>query len=82
MNPVTLPPGAPRCPDARLGACHQAVHCARSLAAHDIGRPVKDYTGEPGWAAGACVFFLSASEHRTRLAAPAPTVHDAPRGFA
>ena len=81
MNPITLPLNMPRCPDARQGDCRQHSTCARALVAHDIGRPLRDYTGELGWTARVCAFYLPAAAYRDGPAAPSPTVHDAPRGL-
>ena len=82
MTPITLPAGYPRCPDAGQGDCHQAGTCARALVAHDIGRPVRDFSTESGWKAKACIFFLAASSFRPAAPVRQPTVHEAPRGLA
>ena len=81
MNPVTLPPSMPRCPDARQGDCRQHNTCARALVAHTIGRPVRDYTGEMGWSATACAFYLPVAAFRPGAVVAGPTVHEAPRGL-
>ena len=82
MTPVTLPPTMARCPSTRTGDCWQASGCARAQAPHEIGRPVQDYTCETGWTPKACMYFLPVAACRVRAAAPTPTVHDAPWGFA
>ena len=82
MTPITLPAGHPRCPDARQGDCHQAGNCARALVAHDIGRPVRDYTCDMGWSARICIGLLLAAAYRIKPAAHLPTVHETPKGLA
>ena len=81
MNPVTLSPNEPRCPDARSGDCRQHSTCARALVAHDIGRPVRDYTGEFGWGPKVCAYFLQVEAYRLGVPMPGPRVHDAPQGM-
>lgn len=81
MIPVTLPQVVARCPETRTGDCWQSSGCARAQVAHELGRPVQDYTTETGWAPERCVYMISASEFRIAPAAPGPKVHEAQRGM-
>lgn len=74
--PVDLPPNEPKClPKTH---CSQATTCARWLIRYTPGRPVQDCTLTIGFVQGKCGHFLAATEHRNGVAAPAPTVHEAP----
>ena len=81
MTLIKLPPTLARCPSTRTGDCGQSGNCARAQAPHEINRPSQDYTQETNWKPLACLYFLPVSVCRVKTAAPAPIIHDAPKGL-
>ena len=83
QQPVVLPIAEARCIPGRH--CHRSATCARALVAHDVGRPVEDFTvpqGYPGqaWHAALCGGYLDAAKYRQAPQAERP-VRDYVRGL-